>query len=84
MRKAEFPTSIRDLEDSMGFEKERGQFQLLTWHLAEDESHYNLGRKATNHLEHLSRVNSYDLQLPGSLVCNNLLCFLHKKINQAI
>ena len=62
MRKAEFPTSIRDLEDNMGFEKERGQFKSLTRHLTEDESYYNLEkeRKAINHLEHLTRVNSYD------------------------
>ena len=84
MRKAEFPTSIRDLENNMGFEKERGQFKSLTRHLTEDESYYNLERKAINHLEHLTWVNSYDLKLPGSLVCNNLLGFLHKKINQAI
>ena len=62
MRKAEFPTYIRDLEDNMGFEKERGQFKLLTRHLTEDESYYNLERKAINHLEHLTRVNSYDLK----------------------
>ena len=54
MRKVEFPTSIRDLEDNMGFEKERGQFKSLTRHLTEDESYYNLERKAINHLEHLT------------------------------
>ena len=33
-----------------------------------DESYYSLERKIVNHLEHLTRVNSYDSKLPGNLV----------------
>jgi len=36
-----------------------------------DESYYNLERKTVNHLEHLTRVNSHSLKLPGNLVQNN-------------
>ena len=36
-----------------------------------DESYYNLERKIVNHLEHLTRVNSHSLKLPGNLVQNN-------------
>ena len=50
-----------------------------------DESYYNLERKIVNHLEHLTRVNSYDLKLPGNLVRNNQLYFLQyfKKTNKS-
>ena len=41
-----------------------------------DESYYNLERKTVNHLEHLTRVNSHSLKLPGNLVQNNQLYFL--------
>ena len=41
-----------------------------------DESYYNLERQIVNHLEHLTRVNSYSLNLPGNLVRNNQLYFL--------
>ena len=41
-----------------------------------DESYYNLERKTVNHLEHLTRVNSYSLKLPGNLVRNSQLYFL--------
>ena len=41
-----------------------------------DESYYNLERKTVNHLEHLTRVNSYDLKLPDNLVRNNQLYFI--------
>ena len=36
-----------------------------------DKSYYNLDRKTVNHLEHLTRVNSHSLKLPGNLVKNN-------------
>ena len=50
-----------------------------------DESYYNLERKTVNHLGHLTRVNSYDLKLPSSLVRNNQLYFLQyfKKTNKS-
>ena len=50
-----------------------------------DESYYNLERKTVNHLEHLTRVNSYSLKLPGNLVQNNQLYFLQylKKTNKS-
>jgi len=41
-----------------------------------DESYYSLERKTVNHLEHLTRVNSYDSKLPGNLLRNNQLYFL--------
>ena len=41
--------------------------KALIW----DESYYNSERKTINHLEHLTRVNSHSLKLPGNLVQNN-------------
>ena len=54
--------------------------KMIVWAINKDpnldESYYSLERKIVNHLEHLTRVNSYDSKFPGNLVWNNQLYFI--------